>query len=303
MASRSVTLADSQPKGDVALHTDRLKGARSRRIPGSTLAAVVATLLRPARQRRRDSKKDVWDHTPFAELALRRIEAFGFAGKFGSALAHAVSTPLGVITGRIMLALRKLPEDSAARDDLRVVLAQAERVAQVMQQALEPLRPPPPAMSPVDPRALMLTVLPPFSQLAEALSIELEVSLAQESPRISGDFEQLASIVRTALMNALEMTPTGGRVSLTVGRRQRDEHDLVVDITIADGGPGLSPALLLHAFDPLYLARMAASGVSLALSSARDIIRAHGGELRVTSQPGAGTSVMLELPAMKEEER
>jgi len=268
----------------------------------STLATAFAALIHPVRSAR--ASRGARDGDASAELDVRRMETFGFARKFCAALAHEISTPLGVITGRIMLALRKLPPDSAAGDDLRVMLAQTERVAQVIQHALEPLRPPPPRLSPIDPRELLASIVLPFEQLAEALSVTLTASLTTDAPRIRADSRQLTCVVTTGLLNALEVTPPGGRVTLALRRSGCDgRREDIVAISITDGGPGVSPALLGHVFDPLYLARAATHEVSLALSSARDIVRAHGGDLRVDSEVGAGTTVTLELPAIQEDSR
>jgi signal transduction histidine kinase len=232
---------------------------------------------------------------------LRQLETLGFAGKFGSALAHEISTPLNVIAGRIMLALRKLPPTSAARDDLAVMLTQTERVAQILRAALEPLRPSPPTLSPIDVRELLARIARSVERLARGLGVKLAVWLSPDVGRIQADVTQLTPVITNILVNSLETTPRGGRVMLAA-RRGRNGDRPMLHLSITDGGPGVAPTLLSHVFDPLFLSRARVNGVSLTLAAARDILRGHDGELRVDSEVGVGTTVTLELPALEEVE-
>jgi signal transduction histidine kinase len=258
------------------------------------LGRVAASATPPTGARSRDLRQSIdIDHD------MRRIETLGFAGKFGSALAHEISTPLNVIAGRIALALRKLPPTSAAQDDLNVMLAQTERVAQILRTVLEPLRPPPLALSRVDARQLVTRTLRPLERLAQALGVELAVRVAPDLPRIQVDIDQLARVIASILLNALETTPSGGRVMLAARRGLSGDRPMVC-LSITDGGPGLTPMLLAHVFDPLFLTQTPTNGVSLVLAAARDILRGHDGELRVDSAAGVGTTVTLELPAFEE---
>ncbi|PWU18594.1 MAG: hypothetical protein C5B48_14595 [Candidatus Rokuibacteriota bacterium] len=235
------------------------------------------------------------------ECDVRRAGTVGFAAKFGAALAHEISTPLGVIAGRIALALRELPTASRAHGDLHVALAQTARVAEILRAALKPLEPPALRLSPLAPGAFLIRILASLDQVSEALGIELAVSIDPDLPRIKADFQQLARVITCILTDSLEATPSGQRVVVTA-RRVLEGNRRLLSLSIADSGAGLAPAQLAHVFDALFLARPSFSGVSLALAAARDILRGHGGELRVESNEGAGTTVRLELPAIEEDE-
>jgi signal transduction histidine kinase len=164
---------------------------------------------------------------------------------------------------------------------------------------LEPLRPPPLALSRVDARQLVTRTLRPLERLAQALGVELAVRVAPDLPRIQVDIDQLARVIASILLNALETTPSGGRVMLAARRGLSGDRPMVC-LSITDGGPGLTPMLLAHVFDPLFLTQTPTNGVSLVLAAARDILRGHDGELRVDSAAGVGTTVTLELPAFEE---
>ncbi|HEV8441745.1 MAG TPA: ATP-binding protein [Methylomirabilota bacterium] len=273
------------------------------------LATAFAVLTRALRDIRGASTIGIAGDDALIELSrsidvqhhLRRIESLGFAGKFCSAVAHEISTPLNVVTGRIALALRKLPPDSPARDDLAVMLAQTERVADIVRTALQPLRLPPPVLAPVELSELLARILPALEPLADARSVDLAVSVSTDAPRVRADAEQLTQVMLDLLVNALETTPSGGRVTLAA-RRWPARQRALLRISISDSGPGLPAGVVARVFDPLFLAKTAADGVSLALGTARDILRAHHGELRVDSEGGAGSTWTLELPAIEEED-
>lgn len=110
-----------------------------------------------------------------------------------------------------------------------------------------------------------------------------------------GDSDRLAQVLRNLLSNALRHTPAGGEVAVVV-RVTGDRVQLVV----RDTGSGISPADLPHVFDRFYRGDRSRSrqggGAGLGLAIARQLVRAHAGELTVESSPGTGTTFTMTLP-------
>lgn len=98
------------------------------------------------------------------------------------------------------------------------------------------------------------------------------------------------NIIRNAIQ-AVADSGHGGIVSVA-SRKAADS----IDILVRDDGVGMSPEQASHAFDPFYTTREVGQGTGLGLTVARDIVRAHDGDIDITSQPGVGTTVAVHLP-------
>ena len=98
-------------------------------------------------------------------------------------------------------------------------------------------------------------------------------------------------VLGNLLANALRHTPAGGTVRVAV-RRAGDR----VELTVTDTGAGIPADLLPHVFDR-FVKGPGATGTGLGLAIARDVVAAHGGTIGIESEPGAGTTVRVELPA------
>jgi len=153
-----------------------------------------------------------------------------------------------------------------------------------------------------------------FAHCAEVFSLrsqETGVSLEVESgdvPPVLGDFDRLEQVVGNLLDNAFRHTPAGGSVRLSAclpERRGATAGGGWVELSVADSGEGMSPEELAQVFDRFYkgdaaLRRAqdaAGRGAGLGLAISREIVRAHGGEIRAESSPGAGTRFVVTLPA------
>ncbi len=113
-----------------------------------------------------------------------------------------------------------------------------------------------------------------------------------ELPKILGSPNQLKHVLLNLFHNAIQAMPDGGQ--LTVGASRLDAKR--VELTVTDQGVGISPDDLERIFDPLYTTKEGSKGTGLGLSISYTIVRKHGGEIRVTSLEGKGTTVHVTLP-------
>jgi signal transduction histidine kinase len=157
-----------------------------------------------------------------------------------------------------------------------------------------------------------------FAHCAEVFSLrsqETGVSLEVESgdvPPVLGDFDRLEQVLGNLLDNAFRHTPAGGSVRLSAclpESRAATAGGGWVELSVADSGEGMPPEELAQVFDRFYkgdaaLRRAqdaARRGTGLGLAISREIVRAHGGEIRAESSPGAGTRFVVTLPAARPE--
>lgn len=131
--------------------------------------------------------------------------------------------------------------------------------------------------------------------LADARGINLRVTRAQGVVR--ADPVRLRQIMLIVLDNALTHTPAGGAITLAA-----EQHGQCVVLSVADTGCGIGPEHLPRVFDRFYRATTTdndgGSGIGLAL--AHGLVTAHHGTIRLTSAPGSGTQVSIELKALAE---
>ncbi|MCI0635536.1 MAG: ATP-binding protein, partial [Actinobacteria bacterium] len=113
--------------------------------------------------------------------------------------------------------------------------------------------------------------------------------LASDLPPVPVDGDQVKQVVWNVVRNALEATPTGGRLEVST---QAVNGRVVIEV--ADGGAGIPPERQARLFEPFQTTKPGGSGLGLAI--AHRIVTAHEGTIDVDSQPGVGTRVRVDLP-------
>lgn len=142
----------------------------------------------------------------------------------------------------------------------------------------------------VELRALLEDAAREFAGPYEAGGVRLSTDL--EEVDVDADATRIRQIAANLLSNALKFTPGGGEVRVTL---RRDGHDALV--TVSDTGPGIPPAELPRVFDRFFRGRgVRPRGSGIGLTVARELVLAHGGEIRVTSEPGHGARFEIRLP-------
>ncbi len=215
-------------------------------------------------------------------------------------VAHELRTPLSNLQGYLeavqdgllaadqttISALRQQTAHLIALvEDLRL-LAQAE--AGVLQ-----LHHTPTAMA-----ELLATAIDDFRPRAESKELRLTLEVEPDTPLLWLDQTRIRQIVGNLLENALLHTPEGGGVAVTAG----PAADGGMAVSVRDSGPGIPAADLPYIFDRFYRVdpsrARASGGVGLGLTIARQLARAHGGDLIGASPAGAGSVFTLTLPAV-----
>jgi signal transduction histidine kinase len=117
----------------------------------------------------------------------------------------------------------------------------------------------------------------------------LDSKVGNERLSLDGDPDALEQLFLNLLINAAEALDAGGTATV-LAAPVRDE----LNIRIRDDGPGMPPEVRERAFEPLFSTRIEGTGLGLPIS--RRIAVAHGGEIRIESTPGSGTTVVVRLP-------
>ena len=150
----------------------------------------------------------------------------------------------------------------------------------------------------VDLHRLLTEAVQDVRGLAEEKSIDLQLSLPPKLPVLQADRDKLAVVMNNLLGNALKYTPSGGHVHVGC---QVDAAELA--IVVKDDGIGIDPADHARIFERFQRGNdpsvMAESGTGIGLTTAREIVQRHGGDIEVISRKGQGAAFIVRLPCRK----
>lgn len=211
--------------------------------------------------------------------------------EFVAAASHELRTPLTTIRGWAELQ-RVSGKPELAGLALSRIEQEADRMSHLVDQLLQlvSLAEQPTAVrrDPVDLRAIAGESVADATVIDPGRPIELD---APEESVVAGDETALRQVVRNLVGNALKHTPSGTPITVTVRGG---------DLTVADQGPGMPPEVVARVFDRFYRAegRTSEGGTGLGLSIVRALVRAHGGEVSVRSEPGRGSTFTVSLPTV-----
>lgn len=226
---------------------------------------------------------------------VRRLEAeallnekLAIAGSTAAQLAHEIRNPLGAISA----ATKLLSEGSSVAEDqkslLRIIAKEADRLAVTVTSYLRDVK----TQNTVvycDLKAVVLDAVRLIEISPERKpNHHVGVSALSESLRVAIAEEELMQVLWNLARNGLEAMPQGGR--LTFALRKAED---VAEIEVADEGQGMDRRQLAHLFEPLRTSK--AMGTGLGLAIAHRLVRARGGDLLISSEPGRGTRVRVRL--------
>lgn len=240
------------------------------------------------------------------ERQLRDAQRIQAVGTLAGGVAHEVNNQMTAVLGFGEFVLRALGPDHPQTDDMRQVMRAAERAARVSQQLLAFTRQQVTRPTVVELAELVDRLAPVLRQLLGA-DKHLITPAAPPVPPISADADQVEQVLINLVANARDATETGGRVTVSLGvvalqselpaaAAEPVAPGRYVRLTVADTGHGMSPGTLQRAFDPFFTTKDVGKGTGLGLSMVYGTLRRHGGYVRATSTPGAGTTMELYWP-------
>jgi two-component system, OmpR family, sensor kinase len=235
----------------------------------------------------------------FNEMIQRLDSVFRRQREFLADASHELRGPLAVIRGNLDLLQLDLPADER-RTGAREAAEEAERMSRLIADLL--------FLSEVDaqesvrrePVALADVVAAVFTRARDLDAGRHRLELGRLDPAtILGDRDRIAQLVWNLTENALRYTPEDGRVSLLLRREAP-----IVELSVADTGVGIPAEHLPRLFERFYRVDKARSrergGTGLGLAIVRQIAEAHGGQVRVRSEPGEGSIFTVALPCQSD---
>ena len=218
-------------------------------------------------------------------------------GQLAAGIAHELANPLASIASNLLYVRNSLP--AGRNGPLReAVESTAERVDD-MRELLTTLssftRQRHPRYEVADFHDLIQRTVTFIAREAEYRHIQILVSFAPFGLSCQMDVRMMKQVLLNLLKNAMEAMPGGGRLEIRTERSEAsDGEPALVLIEIKDSGVGISETDLRKVFRPLYSTKP--RGTGLGLPFCRQVIEEHGGEIRINSRKGSGTTVTFTIP-------
>jgi len=274
----------------VRAHTS-FEGEGTARVPVRTLGAVV----------------DICDRKD-AEIHLREASKMEAIGTLTGGIAHEFNNSLTAVLGFSELALPLVPSDSKVRRHIQQVITAGRKSRELVHQLLAFSRQSDQVRRPL---SLHLLAKESLKLLRPSIPswIELHERIATSARPISADMTQMHQMILNLVENALRaMSKTGGVLDIRLQDQEftTDQMHLsgrlsagcYVCLTVRDSGEGMEPEVASRIFDPFFTTKLPGEGRSMGLSIVHGIVVGHEGTVLVDSQPGAGTTVSVYLPAL-----
>lgn len=236
------------------------------------------------------------DITDSAELRdkLVHTEKMAAVGQLVSGVAHEVNNPLTAILGFADLLLENPDLPDTARKDLRVILQEAQRTKQIVQNLLSFARQMPPQRNPVQLNLILRRTIQLRSYDFSSHGVEVIENLDESLPEVMGDAHQLQQVFLNILNNAYDAVHEAGRpahIEITTARTES-----AVEVSFRDNGYGISHPDRI--FDPFFTTKEVGKGTGLGLSICYGIVKEHGGEILCHNNPdGIGATFIVRFPA------
>src|SRR6266542_1740196 len=224
------------------------------------------------------------EHTQLALVANERMAALG---EMAATVGHELRNPLSVLTNSLYLIRTKVADvtDERLRRHLDTADREIAAATLIVSDLLEfshPRTANPISVDVVELLAESASVAPPPTGIG--------VELPDEAiPPVAADRDQIRQVVLNLLTNAYEAMPKGGTVQ--IGARVVGD---AVEVTVSDTGVGMDEQTVAQVFEPFFSLKVKGTGLGLVVS--KRIVEAHAGTLRIESQPGQGSTVVMTLP-------
>jgi PAS domain S-box-containing protein len=218
-----------------------------------------------------------------------QTERLTVIGQMAARAAHEIRNPLVAIGGFARSLLRDAPPEDPRREALDIIVSEVRRLETIVREVLDFTKPSPPDVKPLDVRRVAAELLELMRMEISEADVEASLEGPEDLPPALADRDRIFQALVNVVRNALHAMPEGGRLTLHLSA-----PDDRVEIAVQDTGVGMTPEVMARLTEPFFTTKSAGSGLGLTIAS--QIVRDHGGEIRVESAAGAGTTLRIRLP-------
>jgi PAS domain S-box-containing protein len=284
-----------RPDGGIAWTEQRAVGIRD---DSGQVIAVEGILRDVTSQVLADQEHERMDRE------LRQADRLDSVGRLAGGIAHDFNNVLAVIMAYAGEVTSSLPDGHPAGTDALKIVQAAEHAAALTRQLLIFSR-----LEPSQPETLNLAdVVTDIEQLLRRTigeDVEFLTLIQADLYPVTIDRAKIEQVIMNLVMNSRSAMPDGGRLCIEAANIDQD-HGLpsgsagernLVSLTITDTGAGMTPEVAQHAFEPFFTTKGPGQGTGLGLATVYGVVKEVGGDIRLASQPGSGTTITVLLPA------
>ena len=262
----------------------------------TVLASQITQALRNAKlYRELEEKIREIQEMQKMQRQLVQSEKLAAAGRLVAGVAHEINNPLTGILGFAEFLLSSDGLTVEQREDMQNILHQGRRCREIVQNLMKFSRRAKPREEVVALEGVLEAALELVRHDFQSKGIEIRTEIPARLPALRGDPGQLEQVFFNVAVNALHAMAgrTGGLLRI-IAAHEADK----ITIRFEDNGCGISAQDLGKVFDPFFTTKPGGKGSGLGLSISYGIVHAHHGTMLVESEPGAGTTFIVELPLL-----
>ena len=272
----------------------------SRRSGGNVPVKMTTRLLREEKGSVKGVIATFSDLRPsrIIEEKVRQLDRLAALGRFASSVAHELRNPLTGMAAGIQYMARQFGDTGPQAENVRFLMREIARLERIVQDLLRITHPQELILSEARMEDIVEMALRSLGPIMKTKAVGLDLCLRGETPVVRVDVDQMQQVFINLIKNALEASAEGGSISIEVSRGEEacDEHCSTVTVTVRDSGAGIEKANLDHVFEPFFTTKPGGTGLGLYIT--HDIVKRHGGEITVRSEPGKGASFTVQLPIL-----
>jgi len=225
------------------------------------------------------------------EKQMQQASKLASIGELASGIAHEIRNPLAGIGAAVEVLADNRGTD---REIVEEIQRQIHRLNTTLRELLDFSRPREPEIVHCDLCDLVKPMLAFIRPDAQKQHVAIVEDCPADVPSICADPAQIQQVILNLLINAIQAMPQGGTLTL---HAEADEE--VLRLCIRDTGAGITKENMLRVFTPFFTTKHRGTGLGLAI--ARTIMEKHGGAIRLESEPGHGTTAVIECLVCKPE--
>lgn len=236
--------------------------------------------------------RDVSDLQHLAQR-LAASERLAIAGRLASGVAHEVNNPLQAISAHLSALRNRIGEDPKAVESISVVADSVERIRLIVRGMLDLQRVETAQRSAININDVVVKTLALMQPLLNQSEIDVKTDLSTDVTPVLAAASEIGQVLINIIHNAIEaMKPHGVLRITTAASGER------IEVHVTDNGSGIPSDVLSKLFEPHASFRERGGGTGLGLFISRHLITQHGGELRVMSEVGKGSTFTISLPKL-----
>ena len=236
------------------------------------------------------------------EEEILRMDRLVSLGKLASDIAHELRNPLAGIKTTAQALGEEIPKDDPRREYLNRITKEIDRLNELLKTFFSFAKPQKLNLVHCEIKAIINEIIPFLIKEIAEKRIRFVETYHPQLPKIKVDKNQMYQVFLNLFLNAIQAMPDGGELKIEVSPVISNSPDRTkqnfIKIAVSDTGTGIPPNIVRKIFDPFFTTKP--KGIGLGLSITYQIIKKHGGTIKVESQLEKGTSIVINLPEILE---